>query len=536
MRYLWVEDFDGDNSNRSELEKTWTSYFGLKEGEYIIKENLEDALEFLDNRKNWQDFEAVLIDIRFKLSSQKSIEELYERYFKDFLLRDKFYSYAGKNNDASSGGILLYLALVFRYKMGTDRIAFVSANLPQTNKLTNKLRSIYEKIGEKGEKTEEYRDEYEQYNTDLDDKIGDIKIERQTPSWSELDPKKIGDYIAILREIDTVLSKTSNQSTTDYNKLATDFEQIGMKPPISFDKPDIGAEKPDDNISEEFAEWETEINSPYLKLRSAAMILCKNILTNLDSESKDKCAKPFADLPKQYGDIISEEELKAMLDSIIFDLSWDDNKNDDKYKAVVKDAVSIMDSVNADPKSKLNKLPGSDYANKMLLFRNIHILKLCRNWSVHQGIKDINEFGAFFILFLAANVYFDIENDIKKDFFNRFTEGEEYTQEADFTSARKKLIDTASDELYYNQRKSSPRSLDLTQNNYPKENINDYHLLTMDASIIGNEVSTLRKSVSIKHLCTAFSQKIPKYYAKGFEEMFMENELLAEIYKRKFYI
>ena len=58
----------------------------------------------------------------------------------------------------------------------------------------------------------------------------------------------------------------------------------------------------------------------------------------------------------------------------------------------------------------------------------------------------------------------------------------------------------------------------------------------MDASIIGNEVSTLRKSVSIKHLCTAFSQKIPKYYAKGFEEMFMENELLAEIYKRKFYI
>ena len=118
MRYLWAEDFDGDSSSRTELEKSWAGHFGLKENEYIITKNLEDTLEFLDNKDNWRDFEAVLIDIRFKLCVNKSVDELYEQYFKDFLLRDKFEKYARENNDNSSGGILLYLALVFRYKNG----------------------------------------------------------------------------------------------------------------------------------------------------------------------------------------------------------------------------------------------------------------------------------------------------------------------------------------------------------------------------------------------------------------------------------
>ena len=137
MRYLWVEDFNGGKSGKTELEKKLKKYFRLEDN--MISEKcttLKRALDFLENKSNWYFFDAILIDIRFKVGESDTDEdEIYERYFSSFLTKERYKYYTQKINgvaDAASSGILLYLALIHRYNYNQNRIVFLSANVDKS--------------------------------------------------------------------------------------------------------------------------------------------------------------------------------------------------------------------------------------------------------------------------------------------------------------------------------------------------------------------------------------------------------------------
>ena len=100
MRFLWVEDFNEDKGDRAALETRWKEYFGLDE--VIIKEDLKSALEYLDDRENFADFDGVLLDIRFPSGG----EGIYEQYFSGIITPKLYRDYLEEGT-----GILLYLAL-----------------------------------------------------------------------------------------------------------------------------------------------------------------------------------------------------------------------------------------------------------------------------------------------------------------------------------------------------------------------------------------------------------------------------------------
>ena len=84
MRFLWVEDFNEDKGDRAALEARWKEYFGLDE--VIIKEDLKSALEYLDDRENFADFDGVLLDIRFPSGG----EGIYEKYFSEIVTKKMY--------------------------------------------------------------------------------------------------------------------------------------------------------------------------------------------------------------------------------------------------------------------------------------------------------------------------------------------------------------------------------------------------------------------------------------------------------------
>ena len=74
MRYLWIEDFDGGKSGQTEVKSRLEKYFQL-EDKNINLCTLEEALSFLDVPENWEKFDVILIDIRFKVAETDEAEE-----------------------------------------------------------------------------------------------------------------------------------------------------------------------------------------------------------------------------------------------------------------------------------------------------------------------------------------------------------------------------------------------------------------------------------------------------------------------------
>ena len=135
MRYLWVEDFGEDSEDQEDKQYQWEEYFGIEDN--ILIYSLEDALKCLDCFENRANFDAVLLDIRFPVLSDESIfsiSDIYKKYFENIITEKTFYKYAESDvmSDASSG-ILLFLALIYRYGYNWNNIAFVSANIDDTD-------------------------------------------------------------------------------------------------------------------------------------------------------------------------------------------------------------------------------------------------------------------------------------------------------------------------------------------------------------------------------------------------------------------
>lgn len=411
MRYLWVEDFDGGKSGQTEKKSSWEAYFELKDKTINDYRTLESVLEFLDNHFNWRLFDAVLIDIRFKLCNKEHDEKnIYNKYFSYFLTEEKFKYYANKINDdpdAATSGVLLYLALIYRYHYNQNRIAFISANINASSSELACFRNMREIIAKARfqNMSPADKDYFALYNADAYELYKKIKKTDDFPipeteyiNWECLDDleKKIMD---VEREItERLLNGNHNQGDNlKYNSVKEEFEKLGLKVPIAFEKPD-GSER--EKISWLFKEWQERTlgKDDYYKLRSNILDICLSIQELLkESELSSIIQK----------DILPETEFRAdEIKQLLFDImllfpenSWVD-KNISLYPKVIKTCVAIFE--------KIEKINECDKKK---------ILKLTRNWMSHQGIKDITVYSVVFIFHIMINEVIHIEHN--KDLHNK---------------------------------------------------------------------------------------------------------------------
>ena len=174
MRFLWVEDFDNGSGRSEALKASWLKYFRL--GEPVIRENMRDALVYLEDREHFRAFDAVLLDIRFPVGGDdRAAEQVYRDYFSQIITHELFLRYRD-----SGSGILLYLALVMRYGYNQERIAFISANVD--DRRLEALAAMKGLLAKKrmGKLTEKDFAEYERRARELaslcDTRVGEVSL------------------------------------------------------------------------------------------------------------------------------------------------------------------------------------------------------------------------------------------------------------------------------------------------------------------------------------------------------------------------
>lgn len=123
MKILWVEDFDHGKSR--ELKNIFLNSYGLmdnfKNKELVIKENLKSALSSM--QKKPFPYDLVLLDINIKKNANDISEEIYDKYFKNYINETFFH----QQWEAENGGILVYLYLREVANFPKNKIAFISA-------------------------------------------------------------------------------------------------------------------------------------------------------------------------------------------------------------------------------------------------------------------------------------------------------------------------------------------------------------------------------------------------------------------------
>ena len=255
MRYLWVEDFGEDSEDQEDKQDEWEQYFGIEDN--ILKNSLEDALSFLDNLENHIKFDAVLLDIRFPVLSDNSIIDeigIYNTYFSKIITEDMFQKYASSDvmKDASSG-ILLFLALVFRYGYSWNNIAFISANIDDEDlSAITSLKELLIKVkyGEQlsGREKSLYKTRYRDLFSDNDGiatkKIGLIEETLRIITCDNLSCDLEQDvYNNEIKKLSTIQEKINGgvpeikKEGLKYCSVRNQFEMIGLKMPPAFEKP-----------------------------------------------------------------------------------------------------------------------------------------------------------------------------------------------------------------------------------------------------------------------------------------------------------
>lgn len=537
MRYLWVEDFDGGESGQTEKKSSWETYFELKDKTINDYRILEDVLEFLDDHSNWRKFDAVLIDIRFKVCGKEQDEKnIYDNYFSSFLTEEKFDDYAKKINGdpyAAASGVLLYLALIYRYHFNQERIAFISANINASSGELACFRKMRELIAKARyqDLSPTDKDAFELLNEDAYDlykkekNAGDFLIpETEDINWKCLDcldklEKKIMD---VEKEITERLSNDNHNDGADlkYNSVKEEFEKLGLKLPIAFEKPgDSEREK----ISWLFKEWQERKlgKDDYYKLRSNLLDICLSIqklLEKLELES-------FSIIQKEA---LTEMELETEeLEQVFSDImllfpenSWVD-ENISLYPKVIKTCVAIFDKI------KLNGLEEKGDGEKK-------VLKLTRNWMSHQGIKDITAHNVAFVFHIMINTVIHIERneDLQnkdKNLVKEFSKGirERSVEEInDMICKKKEKYRKMHEEGYQEFEKSASQKeiYDANKRGYKIDEEAKFHEIL---SGIGNERSPKRKQVSMQMLYVLYLSSLD--ITEDLKEDFFVQSVLNEV-------
>ena len=515
MRYLWVEDFDGGKSGRTELEKKLRNYFQL-ENSMISKEcqhtTLKSVLNFLEKKSNWYLFDAILIDIRFKVGEKDTDEdEIYTKYFSSFLTKERYDYYTKKiNGDANSAssGILLYLALIHRYNYNQKRIVFLSGNVEEKEGAFPDIitmRKILE-IAESKKLDEDEKNEFSLLNDALFNQYKDLfKMDEETADERFLLPKEddidwdnkesLFQIREDLRKLEIEMKIQSGVDETDiklkYNSIKQEFEHIGLIMPQAFKKPE-GVDS--DDISREFENWKINLmKNSYYKLRSCIVPICLEILEKIRDDTDS-----ILDIP--YTKLVKEENVKIEMEHLFYNILafFPENvwlENDELlYSQIIGECVSLCDRI------KKDAVQASTGA----------VLKITRNWIFHQGIKNIKVFDVVFIFHILIHTFLDMNElqniiELDKQMIESFCDSVELSEETfqkvfhnckeNCRNKNKKAYDeflkTATKEI----KKEAERKYWK-----PKENNTLYEII----SGIGNDFSPIKETVSMSLLYILF--------------------------------
>ena len=439
MRFLWVEDFNEDKGDRAALEARWKEYFGLDE--VIIKEDLKSALEYLDDRENFADFDGVLLDIRFPSGG----EGIYEKYFSEIVTKKMYGDYLENGT-----GILLYLALALRYSYNQERIAFVSGNVdegknmrPLTDMVNLLIKFQHEPLSDID--WEDYRSQEEILATFYLEKIKSRKmpyledgtIDWDTASaelWDNLKDQNSADRILdrlseVQREIRNDSDGRKESGSLKYSSVCRQFNDCGLVLPRAFEKP----YKDQDEKSWSFYEWKQGIETPYYVIRSGLIGMCRILRENFISAQGEKYASGLTDPFWRRAQLgwwkylwrkTNEEEtdngpskeqfiqehraawdremcelltsVPAMLPAMSASAGGATLKS--QAEAAVREILRYVDGMgDIKPEPRTRDLDACCLT-----------MKLARNWTSHQGIRDMTIENCGFLLALCLRGYFDI--------------------------------------------------------------------------------------------------------------------------------
>ena len=439
MRFLWVEDFNEDKGDRTALEARWKEYFGLDE--VIIKEDLKSALEYLDDRENFADFDGVLLDIRFPSGG----EGIYEKYFSEIVTKKMYGDYLENGT-----GILLYLALALRYSYNQERIAFVSGNVdegknmrPLTDMVNLLIKFQHEPLSDID--WEDYRSQEEilatfYLETVKSRKVPDLEdgtIDWDTASaelWDNLkDQNSAGRILDRLSEVQREIRNDSDgrkeAGSLKYSSVCRQFNECGLVLPRAFEKP----YKDRDEKSWSFYEWKQGIETPYYVIRSGLIGMCRILRENFISAQGEEyvsgLTEPFwrraqlgwwkylwrktneeeADGGPSIEQFIREHraawdrEMCELLTSVpamlpAMSASAGEATLNAQAEAAVREVLRYVDGM-----GDLKPEPRTRDLDACCL-----TMKLARNWTSHQGIRDMTIENCGFLLALCLRGYFDI--------------------------------------------------------------------------------------------------------------------------------
>lgn len=439
MRFLWVEDFNEDKGDRAALEARWKEYFGLDE--VIIKEDLKSALEYLDDRENFADFDGVLLDIRFPSGG----EGIYEKYFSEIVTKKMYGDYLENGT-----GILLYLALALRYSYNQERIAFVSGNVdegknmrPLTDMVNLLIKFQHEPLSDID--WEDYRSQEEILATFYLEKIKSRKmpyledgtIDWDTASaelWDNLKDQNSADRILdrlseVQREIRNDSDGRKESGSLKYSSVCRQFNDCGLVLPRAFEKP----YKDQDEKSWSFYEWKQGIETPYYVIRSGLIGMCRILQENFSSAQGEAYASGLTDPFWRRAQLgwwkylwrkTNEEETDngPSKEQFIQEhrAAWDREMCEllTSVPAMLPamsasaGAATLNTQAEAAVREILRYVDGMGDIKPEPRTRDLDAccltMKLARNWTSHQGIRDMTIENCGFLLALCLRGYFDI--------------------------------------------------------------------------------------------------------------------------------
>ena len=439
MRFLWVEDFNEDKGDRTALEARWKEYFGLDE--VIIKEDLKSALEYLDDRENFADFDGVLLDIRFPLGG----EGIYEKYFSEIVTKKMYGDYLENGT-----GILLYLALALRYSYNQERIAFVSGNVdegknmrPLTDMVNLLIKFQHEPLSDID--WEDYRSQEEilaTFNLETVKSrkvpyLEDGTIDWDTASaelWDNLKDQNSADRIldrlsVVQREIRNESDGRKGSGSLKYSSVCRQFNDCGLVLPRAFEKP----YKDQDEKSWSFYEWKQGIETPYYVIRSGLIGMCRILRENFISAQGEEYAHGLTDPFWRRAQLgwwkylwrkTNEEETDGGPSKEQFiqehRAAWDREMCEllTSVPAMLPamsasaGAATLNTQAEAAVREILRYVDGMGDIKPEPRTRDLDAccltMKLARNWTSHQGIRDMTIENCGFLLALCLRGYFDI--------------------------------------------------------------------------------------------------------------------------------
>lgn len=451
MRYLWVEDFndEGNIDTEKELEERLKDFFDLQNDKVIEKRTLSSAIEFLENKDNMDQIDAILIDIRFP----EGKEDIYLKYFSE-IVTYKFYD----ENIEEASGILLYLLLIFRYHISQKKMAFVSANISNDDKLKT-IQDMMEIIVKSKYVilTEEDIMSYKTLETKLGKKILNL-ASKSDMEWEKFivngEKKESVNIEKLLNDIRLLPARypekfigEKNEKDYDmssaqvkYNEVKKQFDLIGFAMPSAFEKPRIG-EKKEKRYS--FLQWETDLFSDiYTSVRSSIQEMCIILITVLQNNYSvnTKIYSSFMQLltcnsreKKEYDCKFFVRYLQGIKGLFAIDCVEEMERHCErtlKEIAAVWEATAIPtydDSFQSGFIKRHGKMAGnsSHFEHKDNCYYACHaIMKIIRNWTGHQGIRNVKIIDVGLAFLVCMRGVFDIES-LPKKFLKRYCDYEE---------------------------------------------------------------------------------------------------------------